>query len=210
MKYNGILFDLDGTLWDACRSVAESWRQTLVNRFGASQVPSLSDIQSIMGMTGSQIGHTLFSNIGEDPVLVYEACAKDECDYLAIHGGTIYPGVEELLRTLSGRCPLFLVSNCQEGYIEAFFRYTGFGIYFTDCECEGHTKKSKSDNICDVIERNKISAPVYIGDTEMDKSSAILAGCPFIHAAYGFGAAQHPAAVINTPLELIKVLELDK
>ena len=86
MKYNGILFDLDGTLWDACRSVAESWLQTLVNRFGASQVPSLSDIQSIMGMTGSQIGHTLFSNIGEDPVLVFEACAKDECDYLAIHG----------------------------------------------------------------------------------------------------------------------------
>ena len=43
-----------------------------------------------------------------------------------------------------------------------------------------------------------------------NKEAAILAGCPFIHAAYGFGAAQHPAAVINTPLELIKVLELDK
>ena len=29
MKYDGILFDLDGTLWDATEAIAVSWAQAL-------------------------------------------------------------------------------------------------------------------------------------------------------------------------------------
>ena len=29
MNIDGIIFDLDGTLWDSCRIVAESWGHTL-------------------------------------------------------------------------------------------------------------------------------------------------------------------------------------
>ena len=44
MKFDGIIFDLDGTLWDSCRSVAESWHLTLTRRFGIKEAPSLSEI----------------------------------------------------------------------------------------------------------------------------------------------------------------------
>ena len=40
----------------------------------------------------------------------------------------------------------------------------------------------------------------------MDEASAKLAGCPFIHAAYGFGSAKEPLATIKTPLELVRAL----
>lgn len=207
MKFDGIIFDLDGTLWDACRSVAESWRATLIERFGARQTPSLAEIQGIMGMTAAEIARKLFSNIGADPAHIFEICAQEECHYLAVHGGTIYPGVEEMLQVLSKQHPLFLVSNCQDGYIEGFFQYSGFGRYFKGYECEGHSKKPKAENIRETITRYQLSSPVYIGDTEMDEASAGLAECPFIHAAYGFGTAKQPLAAINTPLDLIKVID---
>lgn len=210
MKFNGIIFDLDGTLWDACRNIAESWRATLINRFGVKQMPSLPEIQKIMGMTASEIESALFSGMGEDPACIFDICAKEECGYLSVHGGYVYPGVEEMLSRLSSQCPLFLVSNCQEGYIECFFRYTGFGKYFKDYECEGHSGRPKAENIRDVIERNRISAPVYVGDTDIDETSAELAGCPFIHVAYGFGSAKQPFAAVKTPLELISVLEMQQ
>lgn len=143
MKFDGIIFDLDGTLWDSCRSVAESWHLTLTWRFGIKEAPSLSEIQSIMGMTASEIARALFTGIGEDPAYIFEVCGKEECDYLSTHGGIVYPGVEEMLQALSRRHPLFLVSNCQNGYIESFFRFTGFQQYFTDYECEGRAKNQR-------------------------------------------------------------------
>ena len=221
MKFDGIIFDLDGTLWDSCRSVAESWHLTLTRRFGIKEAPSLSEIQSIMGMTASEIARALFTGIGEDPAYIFEVCGKEECDYLSTHGGIVYPGVEEMLQALSRRHPLFLVSNCQNGYIESFFRFTGFQQYFTDYECEGRSQKPKAENIRDIITRlpqvdlvltegykkgRQLAAPVYIGDTKMDEASAKLAGCPFIHAAYGFGSAKEPLATIKTPLELVRAL----
>ena len=50
MRFDGILCDLDGTLWDSCLSVAESWRSTLRTRYNAQHLPSIEDIQSIMGL----------------------------------------------------------------------------------------------------------------------------------------------------------------
>ena len=52
------------------------------------------------------------------------------------------------------------------------------------------------------MNRNRIDEAVYVGDTELDELSARHAGIPFIHAAYGFGIAQHPDAIIHNPEEL--------
>ena len=52
MKTDGILFDLDGTLWDSCRVVAESWAETLRSAFGAERGHDREAVRGIMGMTG--------------------------------------------------------------------------------------------------------------------------------------------------------------
>lgn len=93
--------------------------------------------------------------------------------------------------------PVVPGQQLQNGYIESFFRFTGFQQYFTDYECEGRSQKPKAENIRDIITRHQLAAPVYIGDTKMDEASAKLAGCPFIHAAYGFGSAKEPLATIK-------------
>ncbi|WP_376752442.1 HAD-IA family hydrolase [Rummeliibacillus suwonensis] len=72
------------------------------------------------------------------------------------------------LYNLSKKYKLFIVSNCQQGYIEGFFQYHKLKNYFLDYEIPSRTGFAKGDNIKLIIERNKLSKPVYVGDTEGD------------------------------------------
>ena len=79
-------------------------------------------------------------------------------------------------------------------------------MHFCDFACEGSTGLKKAGNIRLIASRNGLKAPVYIGDTVMDEHSAREAGCPFVHAAYGFGTAESPDAVIASPAALPGVI----
>ncbi len=110
-----------------------------------------------------------------------------ECKQLAELGGRLYDNVEEVLKVLSSKYKLCIVSNCQSGYIEAFFEYHKLDKYFIDYENPGRTGLSKGENIKLVMERNQLVSPVYVGDTLGDQEAAEFAGVPFIYAEYGFG-----------------------
>ena len=206
MNIDGIIFDLDGTLWDSCRVVSESWGETLRRQFGIRNGPTPAQVKRIMGMTADEIADTLFSGYGEHFREICVACIHGENDYIADHGGDVYPGVPAMLEALSKRYPLFIVSNCLDGYIECFLKSSGLSAFFRDWACEGSTGLRKAGNISLIAGRHGLRAPVYIGDTVMDERSAREAGCPFIHAAYGFGSAERPDAVAAAPAELPAVI----
>ena len=209
MKTDGILFDLDGTLWDACRVVSESWGETLRRMYGITQGPDPKQVRGIMGMTAEEITAALFSQYGARAREICLACIHGENDYIADHGGDLYPGVRETVQALARRYPLFIVSNCLDGYIECFLKSSGLTPCFRDHVCEGSTGLKKAGNIALLAARYGLKSPVYVGDTVMDERSAREAGCPFIHAAYGFGAAERPDAVITSPAELPALLEAE-
>ena len=207
MITDGVLFDLDGTLWDSCRVVAESWGETLRRLDPAAICPDTGDVRGIMGMTAPQIAQTLFSRYGEDAERVCMQCINEETDYITPRGGELYPALKETLAALSAHVPLFIVSNCLDGYIQCFLTSSGLGGYFRDFECEGSTGLSKAENIALLCRRHGLRHPVYVGDTRSDESSARAAGCAFIHAAYGFGSAQTPDAVLHTLGERTELLD---
>ena len=193
--FDGILFDLDGTLWDAVAEVAESWSRTL-EREGVSRRFTAADLRPCMCLLLSDIGAKLLPDVSparrEELIAL---CCADENAYLARHGASLYPGTEEALASLGKKYPLFVVSNCQRGYIEAFYQGTGMGKYFTDFESAGNTGLTKAENIALVVKRHGLKKPVYVGDTALDHASAQQAGVPFIHAAYGFGSVENVSAI---------------
>lgn len=77
-----------------------------------------------------------------------------ECHHLAEQGGMLYEKVGEVLKVLSKKYKLLIVSNCQSGYIEAFYEYHKLQKYFVDFENPGRTGLTKGENINLVIERN--------------------------------------------------------
>ena len=194
--FDGILFDLDGTLWDAVPEITLCWNQA-ISAAGVDRPPlTEEEVRSCMGMQIADIAARRLPGLSfERQMAVIDDCVTVENVYLARHGAAVYPGAGETLAALSERCPLFVVSNCQDGYIQAFFRGTGLGEYFTDFECAGRTGKPKSENIALVSARNGLKHPVYVGDTDLDRRSALEAGVPFVHAAYGFGKVEGVPAV---------------
>jgi len=205
MIYDAIIFDLDGTLWDSTETVAESWSFTL-RREGVQHRFSPEDIAGIMGCTDREIEEKLFLRFGERAHELCVKCMSEEPAYVAVHGGRIYEGVETMLETLSQAFPLFIVSNCQAGYVEAFLAYSKYGRYFKDFEYQGRQGLSKTENIRLIMERHGIEKSVYVGDTTHDEKSAKNAGCDFVHAGYGFGKCTEPLAVIHCPTELCTLM----
>ncbi len=210
MKTDAVIFDLDGTLWDSCRVVAESWGETLRRLDPEAACPGEDEVRGIMGMTAAQIAETLFSRYGADKEAICLACIHEENAYIAEHGGRLYPHLEETLTALSARVPLFIVSNCLDGYIQCFLHSSGLGGFFRDFVCEGSTGLDKADNIALLCRRHSLHRPVYVGDTHSDEKSARRAGCAFIHASYGFGSADAPDAVIGELRDLCTLLETEE
>lgn len=201
----GILFDLDGTLWDSSQTVAESYNIALA-RLGYNLTITREDVMGVMGKTMYDIAHIFFDCLDPDKAeSIMDYCTETENEYIKIHGGIIYDGVKETLEALK-RDGWFIacVSNCQSGYIEDFLTYSGYGYLFDDFECWGNTLKLKADNIRLVAERNNLNRVVYVGDTMGDYSSATEADAEFVHAAYGFGNVPEGTAKVDRISELLK------
>jgi phosphoglycolate phosphatase len=74
----------------------------------------------------------------------------------------------------------------------------------------------KADALCDLIDRYGLDreATAYVGDSSDDRVAALLAGLPFVAAAYGYGAAGSDAegvdlAVVNSLSRLLAFLSSD-
>ena len=205
----GIIFDVDGTLWDSAKPVAESWTLMLERRYPElARIIAPDDMYRNMGKTTDAIGADLFTGLAPDKRdEVMDACMRYENEYLADHPGVTYPNMKETLAALSREYGLYIVSNCQEGYIEALMAACGIASYISDTECFGATGRPKGDNIRLVMERNGLEKCLYVGDTAMDQEAAGKAGIPFVFASYGFGQASGAEAVIGSLAELPRAVK---
>lgn len=198
--FDSVIFDLDGTLWDSTGNVAIAWQNAIDQVDYIDEAMTRDKIRAVTGMAYNVIFDTLFSNL--EPAKRNELmalCAKSELEILHSRGGELYPSLEETLAYLASKYRLFIVSNCQSGYIEVFMKLSGMEKYFTGHQCYGTKGNPKWENIKDIVNDYQLKAPVYVGDTMGDYESATKAGVPFIFADYGFGVVeQGQIATIST------------
>ena len=208
IKTESIIFDMDGTLWDSAESVAESWNRVVADMKDVDRTFTADDIKGVMGMPMDAIAAVFFGNVSKKRQMqIMDECSEYENEYLLLHGGRIYEGLEEVLEELSKSFRLFIVSNCQSGYIEAFLEYYGFEKYFTDIACWGDNELPKGENIKLIMEENNVEKAVYVGDIQGDCDSAYYAGAGFIHASYGFGEVDRCDGSIEDIRQLPDILE---
>ena len=207
-KFDSIIFDLDGTLWDSTGVVAEAWQAAKEEVDFIKEDITAEMVKGITGMTYKAIFEKLFPYLDDEKREEYKAiAAKKELETLYTKGGQPYPQLEETLKYLSAKYKLYIVSNCQSGYIEVFFKTSGLEKYFLGHQCYGTKNMPKADNIKDIVNDHQLKAPVYVGDTMGDYSAAVGAGTPFIFAAYGFGKVEEDqVASIAQVSDLIELL----
>lgn len=173
---DSIIFDLDGVLWDAVEEVSKVYQKHL-NRTDI-------DLRNYMGRTSLQLSVDL--GISMEELIEIQS---EEVKHLMYNPGKIYEGVIRTIQKLKNDGKeLFIVSNCQKGYIYTFLEAAGLSDFFTEC-CydDGQVLDSKTANLRYLINKYNMMNPVYVGDTESDYQSALRAEMDFIAADYGYG-----------------------
>lgn len=197
-----IIFDLDGTLWDTSKESEKIWKN--VAQSYNIKIDE-NTIKKIMGYTKNEIIEDLFKENNKNGNEFITKCQEKENEYLIKNGGHIYKNTLSTVKKLSLKYDLYIVSNCQSGYIEAFLKHYNIEKYFIDYECSGNTGFIKEKNIKILLERNNITRAIYVGDTTKDFESAKKNDLPFIWAEYGFGKCVKFYKKISDICELINL-----
>ncbi|MFL0247099.1 HAD family hydrolase [Candidatus Clostridium stratigraminis] len=200
-----IIFDIDGTLWDTTEVVAKAWSRAVKEIGATSAIISPEILKKEFGKTMEVIAEDLFYDVDKQKkVKLIELCCKYEEEALSeVTDNLLYPNVKDTLIKLSKSFRLFIVSNCQSGYIELFMEKAGVKEYITDYECYGNTGRGKGENIKGVIDRNNLEDVVYVGDTQGDYEATVFTKIPFIYAKYGFGSPEDCYLAIDSIDELL-------
>ena len=202
-----IFFDLDGTLWDALIQIMEAWNKAMKEN-KLNYTFSLETIKSFMGLTPLETAPLAFKDVSLKKGLEYFAlCLNEEILYLQNNPGKLYPHEEEILKVLSNKFPLFIISNSDKGYIEGYLKAYNFNKYFKGHVCAGDTNLEKWENIVLVKDKYNYKEVIYVGDTKKDFLESQKANVKFIHASYGFGKIDESVLKINSLQELPNLVE---
>jgi len=205
MKYDCLIFDIDGTLWDSRALVAEGYNIQLHKEGLDHLAVDAETLKPLFGKVMTEIADALFPNIPlPERYELMDRCMETENRYLFENECRIgYPKVKETLAELAKNHRLFIVSNAQCGYPELCIEKLGLGDYIEGHMCFGDTGKPKGQTIQALIARHGINNAAYIGDTQGDYEATLDAGIPFIFAAYGFGSPSGFDARINSIEDLL-------
>lgn len=184
---DALIFDMDGTLWDAVETYTKAWNLY----FKKHQIDSIlkkSDLDGLMGLEEALfLEKVLPDQSAEKRMESYKEVVQLQYDLIDQIGGQLYEGVLDLMPQLAKKYQLFIVSNCPKYTIKHFMKFTALESHVTDSMAHGENYKAKHENIAHLISKYNLQNPVYIGDTTGDLTASQKVNIPFIYMSYGFG-----------------------
>ena len=207
MKYEMIIFDLDGTLWET-EKISYKTANAVLKKYEPNKEITMEVVKSTMGCTFAQTAEMYmpYYDVEKREKILGEMLDLNAI-ILSEFGGNVYKNLKETLDVLSQNYKLAIVSNCADGYIESFLHSSKLENYFIDYMAAAKYKVTKAVAIRQVIERNSINSAIYVGDTINDYKATIGAEVDFIQAKYGFGEDLCTEYSIEDISELPKLLD---
>lgn len=207
MKYESLILDIDGTLWDSRALVAQGYNLQLEKEGLSRYFVDAEWLKPLFGKVMTEIADNMFPDLPEsERYALMDRCMERENRLLHENECAIgYPGIAEALSCLAKNHRLFIVSNSQRGYPELCIGKLGLKPYITGHLCFGDTGTDKGTTIRILMEKYAISSAAYVGDTEGDRQAAEKAGIDFLWAAYGFGKVTEYTEKLDAPVDLIRL-----
>ena len=207
-----IIFDLDGTLIDSRRDIADAVNWTL-REFGFSELP----IERVSSFVGNGVRNLMMQALREVGVAdgklerSIKLFRRRYGEHLLDHT-CLYPGVVKVLEFFKHRKQA-VITNKPEDFSRTILTGLGIDSYFFQIlgGDQGFPKKPAPDTVLEVLRRASIASneAVLVGDSAMDVETGKNAGVKTIAVTYGFGKQKEvenasPNLIINQLEELIQ------
>ena len=189
MKYEAIIFDLDGTLTDTLQDLKNSVNFAL--RYFGFPERTADEVRSFVGNGVRRLIYlSVPENTSEDNAEECLGVFKEHYKNNSLVETKPYGGIIPMLRELKSRgVKTAVVTNkmheAAEDIVSIFF--DGL-IDFTVGQIDGVAQKPQPDGIIYVLQKLGVSKDkaVYVGDSEVDCFTAKNAGIPCIGVTWGF------------------------
>lgn len=215
MKYDTIIFDLDGTLLDTLEDLMDSLNHALVMH--GYEPRTLEQVrQSVGDGVKMLVRRSLPENTTDEEI---EKCLSDFTSHYKTNMRNKtrpYNGIKEILYTLKiFKCNVAIVSNKFDSAVKELADYYFPGMIDAAIgESAEVRRKPAPDSIYAAIRRlgSDISKSIFVGDSETDVRTAKNAGIPCIGVTWGFRSRrvlekEGADYIIDYPTELFSILK---
>ena len=203
LKPDSLIFDMDGTLWDAVGMYQEIWNRALRAQ-NIQRTVSREDLMRYMGKSIFLIVDGLFPELSKEEAEAFlQEIQRQNIAIVPEMKADIYPGVQEGLARLKEKYPLFLLSNCEKDGLVNFMNYSKTHELIVDYMEHGQNLMPKCHNIQLLAQKHGLKSPMYVGDTDSDSKEAQTAGVPFVFVTYGFGKTDNYQLKFDSFPELV-------
>jgi phosphoglycolate phosphatase len=218
MRYQAVLFDLDGTLLDSLADLADSMNTVLA----ANGMPvHATELFRLFVGDGVEnlVRRSLPDTSRDNAALVRRFAASMREEYAkSWNKKTVpYPGVSELLERLKGLgVKLAVLSNKPHAFVDKVLRYYFNHVSFDAAFGEQPAFPRKPDPTAALEISRILAVPparfLYLGDSNTDMHTAKGAGMLPVGALWGFRTAEElreagAERLVGDPLEVISLLE---
>ena len=218
MRYDTVIFDLDGTLLNTIDDLADGVNYCM-RKFGLKE----HSVDQVRQFVGNGIRKLMERAIpGGETHPEFETIFEPFKEYYTAHcriKTKAYPGIEEMLKTLKDKTvKMAIVSNKNMDAVRELNE-----IYFSEYislavgDTAGVRRKPYPDSVLHAMQLldSRKEHTVYVGDSEVDKETAENAGMDYVLVSWGFRGREYleklgASCIIDRPEELISMLEIAK
>lgn len=199
----GIVFDLDGTLWDTKESYLYSYEK-ISEKYHIVDKKGPEDIVQMLGVKLRDVMNFLFADF-ENKDVIAEDAVNFSIECILKNSDVLYPNVKEMIIKLSKDYKIYIISNCPRNYLETFLSISNLKEYITDSYTI--TEGNKIENFQKIINQNK-GKLLFVGDDYEDYQTIKDHGKTFFcYAKYGYKKSDTYDYSITTFEKINNVLE---
>jgi phosphoglycolate phosphatase len=214
MKYNTIIFDLDGTLLNTLDDLCDSVNAVMQNH--GFPIRSLEEVRRFIGNgVGRLMRLAVPEECTDEEVAIYLKEFKEHYELNMENKTRPFDGIMELLLDLNRfNYNMAIVSNKFDVAVKVLAKtYFGNLIPVAIGESANVRRKPAPDSVFTAIKElgAELEKTIYVGDSDIDVETAKNAGIPCIGVTWGFRSREvlrNAGAdyLIDTPKELLTLI----
>ena len=202
MRYDSVIFDLDGTLFDT----SEGMFNCVIHALGLLkvEVPTMSELEKFIGPALNESFKKICS-LDDSSAEFASAAFRERYLTQGIYEVSTYPYVENLLTCLKNKGVKMSIATLKnQDSAEKLLDHLGFAPYFDSicgALCDwGDDKTEIIRRSIRSLEPENISKVVLVGDSMFDAMGAVANGVDFIAVLHGFGFRDRKSVDYDTVL----------